>query len=242
VHDVALQNLPVRFAIDRAGLVGADGPTHGGILDISYMANMPNMTVMAASDEAELAHMVRTAAEYDDGPICFRYPRGTGPGVSVPARGEPLEIGKGRVVKTGSDLAILSFGAHLEVGLEAAQLLEQQGISVTVADARFAKPLDTDLVDRLVASHAAVLTLEQGAMGGFGAIVLQHLAVTGQLAVGINIDTVFLPDRFIDQGSPDDMYRDAEMSLSHVFDRSIKLLQRSDVRKSARPRQSVNNN
>ena len=242
VHDVALQNLPVRFAIDRAGLVGADGPTHGGILDISYMANMPNMTVMAASDEAELAHMVRTAAEYNDGPICFRYPRGTGPGVSVPTRGEPVEIGKGRVVKTGTDLAILSFGAHLEVALEAAQLLEQQGISVTVADARFAKPLDTDLVDRLVASHAAVLTLEQGSMGGFGAIVLQHLAVTGQLADGVNIDTVFLPDRFIDQGSPDDMYRDAEMSLSHVFDRCIGVLQRSDVQKLAYSRQSVNNN
>ncbi len=242
VHDVALQNLPVRFAIDRAGLVGADGPTHGGILDISYMANVPNMTVMAASDEAELAHMVRTAAEYDDGPICFRYPRGTGPGASVPTRGEPLEIGKGRVVKTGTDLAILSFGAHLEVAIEAAQLLEQQGISVTVADARFAKPLDTDLVDSLVESHAAVLTLEQGSMGGFGAIVLQHLAVTGQLADGINIDTVFLPDRFIDQGSPDDMYRDAEMSLSHVFDRCIKVFQRSDAQKLALPRQSVNNN
>lgn len=242
VHDVALQNLPVRFAIDRAGLVGADGPTHGGILDISYMANIPNMTVMAASDEAELAHMVRTAAEYDDGPICFRYPRGTGPGVSVPTRGEPLEIGKGRVVKTGIDLAILSFGAHLEVAFEAAQLLEQQGISVTVADARFAKPLDTNLVDNLVASHTAVLTLEQGSMGGFGAIVLQHLAMTGQLADGINIDTVFLPDRFIDQGSPDDMYRDAEMSLSHVFDRCINLLQRSDAQNSALSLQSVNNN
>ena len=142
----------------------------------------------------------------------------------------------------GTDLAILSFGAHLEVAIEAAQLLEQQGISVTVADARFAKPLDTDLVDSLVESHAAVLTLEQGSMGGFGAIVLQHLAVTGQLADGINIDTVFLPDRFIDQGSPDDMYRDAEMSLSHVFDRCIKVFQRSDAQKLALPRQSVNNN
>jgi 1-deoxy-D-xylulose-5-phosphate synthase len=242
VHDVALQNLPVRFAIDRAGLVGADGPTHGGILDISYMANMPNMTVMAASDEAELAHMVRTAADYDEGPICFRYPRGTGPGVSVPTRGERLAIGKGRVVKDGTDLAILSFGAHLGVALEAAQLLEQQGISVTVADARFAKPLDTELVDRLVASHSAVLTLEQGAMGGFGAIVLQHLTLTGQLADGINIDTVFLPDRFIDQGSPDDMYHDAEMSLSHVFERCIKVLQRSDARQTAYTKQHVNNN
>ena len=145
-------------------------------------------------------------------------------------------------MKTGTDLAILSFGAHLEVALEAAQLLEQQGISVTVANARFAKPLDTDLVDRLVASHAAVLTLEQGSMGGFGAIVLQHLAVTGQLADGINVDTVFLPDRFIDQGSPDDMYRDAEMSLSHVFERCIGVLQRSDAQNPAYSRQSVNNN
>jgi 1-deoxy-D-xylulose-5-phosphate synthase len=203
---------------------------------------MPNMTVMAASDEAELAHMVRTAADYDEGPICFRYPRGTGPGVSVPTRGERLAIGKGRVVKDGTDLAILSFGAHLGVALDAAQLLEQQGISVTVADARFAKPLDTELVDRLVASHSAVLTLEQGAMGGFGAIVLQHLTLTGQLADGINIDTVFLPDRFIDQGSPDDMYHDAEMSLSHVFERCIKVLQRSGARQTAHTKQHVNNN
>ena len=227
VHDVALQNLPVRFAIDRAGLVGADGPTHGGVFDISYMANIPNMTVMAASDEAELAHMVRTAAEFDDGPICFRYPRGTGPGVSVPTRGDLIEIGKGRIVKRGSDLAILSFGAHLDVAREAAQLLEQQGVSVTIADARFAKPLDTELVDQLVASHLGIVTLEQGAMGGFGAIVLQHLALTGQLVHGVNIDTLFLPDRFIDQGSPDDMYQDAELSLSHVFHRSMNLLQRT---------------
>ena len=227
VHDVALQNLPVRFAIDRAGLVGADGPTHGGVFDISYMANIPNMTVMAASDEAELAHMVRTAAEFDDGPICFRYPRGTGPGVSVPTRGDLIEIGKGRIVKRGSDLAILSFGAHLDVAREAAQLLEQQGVSVTIADARFAKPLDTELVDQLVASHVGIVTLEQGAMGGFGAIVLQHLTLTGQLVHGVNIDTLFLPDRFIDQGSPDDMYQDAELSLSHVFHRSMNLLQRT---------------
>ncbi|MEL7117013.1 MAG: 1-deoxy-D-xylulose-5-phosphate synthase, partial [Pseudomonadota bacterium] len=167
VHDVALQGLPVRFAIDRAGLVGADGATHAGAFDVAYLSNLPGMVVMAAADEAELVHMVATAAAHDDGPIAFRYPRGNGVGVTMPERGEALEIGKGRVVRTGSDLAILSFGAHLSETLVAAEQLEAEGISVTVADARFAKPLDTNLIEDLVRNHAGLITIEQGAEGGF---------------------------------------------------------------------------
>ena len=226
VHDVALQNLPVRFAIDRAGLVGADGPTHGGILDVSYMANIPNMTVMAASDEAELMHMVRTAAEYDAGPISFRYPRGSGTGVTLPDRGEIIEIGKGRILEQGSDLAILSFGAHLEHVKEAAQLLNDEGISVTIADARFAKPLDTDLVTQLARHHGALVTIEQGAMGGFGSIVLHYLATQGALLNGLAIDTICIPDRFIDQGDPQSMYKDAGMSVGQIANRCRVLMQK----------------
>ncbi len=226
VHDVALQNLPVRFAIDRAGLVGADGPTHGGILDVSYMANIPNMTVMAASDEAELMHMVRTAAEYDAGPISFRYPRGSGTGVTLPDRGEIIEIGKGRILEQGSDLAILSFGAHLEHVKEAAQLLNDEGMSVTIADARFAKPLDTDLVTQLARHHGALVTIEQGAMGGFGSIVLHYLATQGALLNGLAIDTICIPDRFIDQGDPQSMYKDAGMSVGQIANRCRVLMQK----------------
>ena len=224
VHDVALQNLPVRFAIDRAGLVGADGPTHGGVFDISYLANLPNMTVMAASDEAELMHMVRTAAEFDDGPISFRYPRGSGTGVALPERGEILEIGKGRIVQEGTDIAILSFGAHLDVVKETALLLEEQGISVTVADARFAKPLDTDLVTQLATYHKALITVEQGAMGGFGSIVLNHLVKNALLTSGLAVDTMVIPDRFIDHGDPNSMYIDAQLSSSHILEKCDNLL------------------
>ncbi len=212
VHDVALQGLPVRFAIDRAGLVGADGATHAGSFDVAYLANLPGFTVMAAGDEAELMHMVATAAEYDAGPISFRFPRGNGTGVVLPERGEILEIGKGRILLQGTDVAILSFGAHLSEVEQAAHSLEQNGVSVTIADARFAKPLDTDLIRQLVQDHEAIVTVEQGSVGGFGAMVLHHLAVSGQLDNGIKIRTMTLPDVFIDQASPAEMYRAAGLT------------------------------
>ena len=216
VHDVALQNLPVRFAIDRAGLVGQDGATHAGAFDVMFLANLPNMTVMAAGDEAELMHMVTTAARHDDGPIAFRYPRGEGMGVAMPTRAEALPIGRGRVLRQGSDVAILSFGAHLAEVLSAATILEAEGISVTVADARFAKPLDVDLIDQLHLHHRALVTVEQGSSGGFGALVLHHLAQSGRLEKGRAIRTMTLPDRFIDQASPAQMYAWAGLSASDI--------------------------
>ena len=216
VHDVALQNLPVRFAIDRAGLVGADGPTHAGSFDIGYLAALPNMVVMAASDEVELMHMVRTAADYDDGPIAFRYPRGEGEGLELPERGDVLEIGKGRIVQQGTDVAILSFGAHLSESHKAARLMEAQGVSVTIADARFAKPLDKAMIRKLVLHHKAVVTVEQGAQGGFGAMVLHMLANEGMLDGDCRIRTMTLPDRFIDQAAPDAMYADAGLTAVDI--------------------------
>ncbi len=216
VHDVALQGLPVRFAIDRAGLVGQDGATHAGAFDIGFLANLPGFTVMAAGDEADLVHMVATAITHDEGPIAFRYPRGEGMGVDLPTRGVPLEIGKGRVMKVGSDAAILSYGAHLAEALAAAELLEAEGISVTVADARFAKPLDTALIDLLVEDHPALITLETGATGGFGALVLHHLANSGGLEKGRAIRTMTLPDRFIDQASPAQMYAWAGLTAKDI--------------------------
>lgn len=216
VHDVALQNLPVRFAIDRAGLVGQDGATHAGAFDIGFLANLPNMTVMAAGDEADLVHMLATAAAHDQGPIAFRYPRGEGRGVEMPARGEALEIGRGRVLREGGQVAILSFGAHLGEALLAAELLDADGISVTVADARFAKPLDTALIDRLMAEHGALITLEQGATGGFGALVLHYLANSGGLDRGRKVRTLTLPDRFIDQASPAEMYAEAGLRAADI--------------------------
>ena len=216
VHDVALQNLPVRFAIDRAGLVGADGATHAGAFDVGYLAALPNMVVMAASDEAELVHMVATAAAYDAGPIAFRYPRGEGEGVSLPERGVPLEIGKGIVVREGFDVAILSFGAHLGESKRAADLIEAQGLTVTIADARFAKPLDHALIAKLARTHRVLITIEQGAQGGFGAMVLHYLANEGWLDGSLAVRTVTLPDRFIDQAAPDAMYADAGMTAGDI--------------------------
>ncbi|MGC6527951.1 MAG: 1-deoxy-D-xylulose-5-phosphate synthase [Paracoccaceae bacterium] len=224
VHDVALQNLPVRFAIDRAGLVGADGATHAGSYDTAYLSNLPGFVVMAASNEVELMHMVRTAAAYDEGPIAFRYPRGSGVGLSLPERGDILEIGKGRIVQEGSDVALLSFGAHLNVVQEAAVILEKQGHSVTIADARFAKPLDTDLIDQLVNNHRAILTVEQGATGGFATAVMHHLIKTGRLSQGLHIDCLTLPDRFIDQGSPAQMYAEAGLTVEDIAHAAQKLL------------------
>ncbi|WP_224816632.1 1-deoxy-D-xylulose-5-phosphate synthase [Hasllibacter sp. MH4015] len=224
VHDVALQNLPVRFMIDRAGLVGADGPTHAGAFDIGYLAALPNMTVMACADEAELVHMLATAAAHDTGPIALRYPRGEGTGVALPETGDVLPIGKGRIIQEGSDVAILSFGAHLEEAKDAAAELEARGLSVTIADARFAKPLDTALVDRLMATHSAMITVEQGAMLGFGGMVLHHLAASGQLDGRCAVRTMHLPDRFIDQASPADMYADAGLTAQDIAAQALDAL------------------
>ena len=224
VHDVALQGLPVRFAIDRAGLVGADGATHAGAFDVAYLANLPGFTVMAAGDEAELVHMVATAAAYDEGPISVRYPRGNGTGVVLPERGSILEIGKGRIITEGSDVAILSFGAHLSEAEQAVRLLEQQGVSVTLADARFAKPLDTDLIRQLARNHEALITIEQGSVGGFGAMVLHHLAATGQLDRGLKIRTMTLPDVYIDQASPSEMYTAAGLTAQDIERTALNLV------------------
>ena len=224
VHDVALQGLPVRFAIDRAGLVGADGATHAGAFDVAYLANLPGFTVMAAGDEAELVHMVATAAAYNEGPISFRYPRGNGTGITLPERGKILEIGKGRIITEGSDVAILSFGAHLSEAESAVHQLEQQGVSVTLADARFAKPLDTDLIRQLANNHEALITIEQGSVGGFGAMVLHHLAATGQLDCGLKIRTMTLPDVFIDQASPSEMYAAAGLTVQDIERTALNLV------------------
>jgi len=206
VHDVAIQKLPVRFAIDRAGLVGADGATHAGSYDVTYLACLPDFVVMAAADELELMHMVATAVAIDDRPSAFRYPRGEGVGVELPARGTPLEIGKGRIVREGTKIALLSFGTRLQECLKAADDLAARGLSTTVADARFAKPLDTDLVSRLAREHEVLITVEEGAVGGFAAQVMQHLATTGALDNGLKIRPMILPDRFIDHAAPAKQY------------------------------------
>jgi len=206
----------VRFAIDRAGLVGADGATHAGAFDIAYLANLPGFTVMAAADEAELVDMVATAAAHDAGPIAFRYPRGEGVGVDMPARGRLLKIGRGRIMREGTDAAILSYGAHLSECLAAAEDLAEAGISVTVADARFAKPLDLALIEQLVRHHGTVVTVEQGAQGGFGAMVLHHVANAGMLEGGTSLRTMTLPDRFIDHAGPDAMYRAAGLTRADI--------------------------
>ncbi|VVT20589.1 1-deoxy-D-xylulose-5-phosphate synthase [Hoeflea sp. EC-HK425] len=231
VHDVALQGLPVRFAIDRAGLVGADGPTHAGAFDIAYLSNLPGFTVMAAADEAELVHMVATAAAHDSGPIAFRYPRGEGTGVALPERGEPLEIGKGRIVRQGDDIAFLSFGARLGECLEAADMLEAHGLTATVADARFAKPLDTAMIAQLAKRHDLLITVEEGASGGFGACVLQHLAETGQLDGSFAIRSLCLPDRFEQHAAPQTMYDRSGLTAPHLMATALESL----VRKQQKP-------
>ena len=202
VHDVAIQRLPVRFAIDRAGYVGADGPTHAGAFDTTYLACLPGFVVMAPSDEAELMHMVATAIAIDDRPSAFRYPRGEGVGVELPEKGRPLEIGRGRITREGSNVAIMSFGASLVQALAAADELETFGLSTTVADARFAKPLDHDLIDRLAREHEVLILVEEGAIGGFASHVLAHLSVSGALDSGLKVRALVMPDRFIDQGKP----------------------------------------
>ncbi len=224
VHDVALQNLPVRFAIDRAGLVGSDGATHAGSFDIGYMAALPNMVVMAAADEAELKHMVATAAAHDSGPIAFRFPRGEGVGVEMPEHGTPLEIGKGRMVQEGSGVAILSFGTRLQEVMQACEALAQRGITPTVADARFAKPLDRDLVLDLAARHDALLTIEEGAVGGFGSHVAQLLADEGVFDRGLCFRMMTLPDRYIDHANPRDMYDIAGLNAEDIEAKVLSLM------------------
>jgi 1-deoxy-D-xylulose-5-phosphate synthase len=224
VHDVAIQRLPVRFAIDRAGLVGADGATHAGSFDVAYLANLPGFVVMAAGDEAELVHMVATAAAHDAGPIAFRYPRGEGMGVDMPVRGVPLAIGKGRVLREGARVALLSYGTHLKEALQAAESLAAAGLSPTVADARFAKPLDRDLILNLARHHEALITIEEGAIGGFASHVAQLLAEEGVFDRGLKFRSMVLPDIFIDQASPEAMYRVAGMSPAQIEARVLETL------------------
>ena len=229
VHDVAIQNLPVRFAIDRAGLVGADGCTHAGAFDITYLATLPNMVVMAAADEAELVHMTYTAVEHDSGPIALRYPRGNGVGVALPEVPELLEIGKGRVVRHGSKVAILSLGTRLAEALKAADQLEARGLSTTVADLRFAKPLDTALIDQLTRSHEVVLTVEEGAIGGLGAHVLTHASDAGLLDAGLKIRTLRLPDVFQDHDDPVKQYDEAGLNAPHIVDAVLSALRHNSA-------------
>ncbi|UIJ71165.1 1-deoxy-D-xylulose-5-phosphate synthase [Aurantimonas sp. HBX-1] len=224
VHDVAIQKLPVRFAIDRAGFVGADGPTHAGSFDTGFLAPLPGMVVMAAADEAELRHMVRTAVLYDEGPISFRYPRGNGTGVEMPDRGVALEIGKGRILREGTKVAILSFGSRLADSVAAAEELESFGLSTTVADARFAKPLDTDLIGRLARDHEVLILVEEGASGGFASQVLQYLATSGLLDRGLKVRPLVMPDRFVDHASPEAMIKLAGLDRQGIVDAVFRAL------------------
>ena len=221
VHDVAIQKLPVRFAIDRAGLVGADGQTHAGAFDVTYLSCLPNMVVMAAGDEAELVHMISTAVAYDEGPMAFRYPRGEGIGVEMPEQGDILTIGKGRVLREGSKVALLSFGGRLQETLKAADELAAHGYPATVADARFAKPLDTELVERLVKEHEVVVIIEEASIGGFASQVLDHLAKNDLIKDGLKIRPMHLPDRFLDQDAPFEMYNDAGLNATHIVQTAL---------------------
>jgi 1-deoxy-D-xylulose-5-phosphate synthase len=226
VHDVAIQKLPVRFAIDRAGLVGADGPTHAGSFDMAYLACLPDFAVMAAADEAELVHMVATAAVYDEGPIAFRYPRGEGVGIDLPEQGVPLAIGKGRIVKEGTRVALLSLGTRLAEALEAAEELEARGLSTTVADARFAKPLDEDLILRLARAHEVLITIEEGSVGGFGSHVVQLLAERGVLESGLKLRAMVLPDVFLEHDRPERMYASAGLDARGIVAKVFEALGR----------------
>ena len=229
VHDVAIQNLPVRFAIDRAGLVGADGSTHAGSFDVTYLATLPNLVVMAAADEAELVHMTYTAACHDSGPIAFRYPRGGGIGVPLPETPERLEIGKGRIVREGSKVAILSLGTRLAEALKAADQLDAKGLSTTVADLRFAKPLDEDLIRRLLTTHEVCVTIEENSIGGLGAHVLTMASDSGLIDAGLKLRTMRLPDLFQDQDSPDKQYDEAGLNAPHIVETVLKALRWNDA-------------
>ena len=229
VHDVAIQNLPVRFAIDRAGFVGADGPTHAGSFDTAFLSCLPGFVVMAAADEAELVHMVATAVAIDDRPSAFRYPRGEGVGVDMPDEGKPLEIGRGRILREGGKVALLSFGTRLHECLKAAEDLDAFGLPTTVADARFAKPLDTDLINRLAQNHEVLVTVEEGSTGGFGAQVMHHLAAEGGLDHGLKLRCLTLPDRFVEHGKPEAMYEAAGLDAAGIISTIFKALGRSEA-------------
>ena len=226
VHDVAIQDLPVRFAIDRAGLVGADGPTHAGAFDIGYIGALPGVVLMAAADEVELTRMVATSAVIDDRPSAFRFPRGEATGIAMPKTIKPLEIGKGRIVKQGTNIAILSFGTRLGEALIAAKDLDALGLSTTVADARFAKPLDKDLVRRLADEHEVLITIEEGAIGGFGSFVMQELAESGRLDRGLKVRAMMLPDIFMDQDTPENMYKQAGLDAQAIVEKVFSVIGR----------------
>jgi 1-deoxy-D-xylulose-5-phosphate synthase len=234
VHDVAIQQLPVRFAIDRAGLVGADGPTHAGSFDIGYLGALPGFVIMAAADEVELARMTATAAAIDDRPSAFRYPRGDASGLVIPDVLEPLEIGKGRIVREGTSVALLSLGTRLGEALRAADRLAAMGLSTTVADARFAKPLDEDLIRRLAREHEVLITIEEGARGGFGAFVLHYLAAEGALDRGLKVRTLTLPDIFQDHDKPDAMYAQAGLDADGILRVALAALGRNDLEGAVR--------
>jgi 1-deoxy-D-xylulose-5-phosphate synthase len=234
VHDIAIQRLPVRFALDRAGLVGADGPTHAGAYDISYLACLPGMVVMAPADEAELVHMVATAAAIDDRPSAIRYPRGDGVGIELPPRGIPLQIGRGRVIREGSAVALLSLGTRLQECLKAAEELAMRGLSTTVADARFAKPIDEKLIRRLASEHEVLITIEDAAVGGFAAQVMQFLATAGLMDAGLKIRPMVLPDRFIEHNKPELQYADAGLDTKHIVATALAALGRDAAQATAR--------
>ncbi len=233
MHDVVLQNLPVRFAIDRAGLVGADGPTHAGAFDLTFLTCLPNIVVMAPADEVELVHMIATAAAFDDGPSAVRYPRGEGVGIEIPEEGEILEIGKGRILREGGTVAILSIGTRLAESLKAADELAARGLVATVADARFAKPIDEELISRLAMDHGVLITIEENSVGGFGAHVLQYLAGEGLLDNGLKVRSMTLPDVFVGQDTPEKQYRIAELTASDIVKTVLAALGRED--EAARP-------
>jgi len=224
VHDVAIQSLPVRFAIDRAGLVGADGPTHAGSFDITYLATLPNFVVMAASDEAELVKMINTSVDINDRPSAFRYPRGTGVGVELPSIDQKLEIGKGKIIQEGKKLAIINFGARLNECLKASIALKKKGINISIVDARFAKPLDEKLIWQLATDHEAIITIEEGSIGGFGSHVAKFLFEKNLLDNGLKFRSMILPDKFIDQDKPELMYKLAALDSDSIEERVIDLL------------------
>jgi 1-deoxy-D-xylulose-5-phosphate synthase len=234
VHDVAIQKLPVRFAIDRAGLVGQDGQTHAGSFDVTYLGTLPGFVIMAAADEAELVNMVSTCVAIDDAPSAVRYPRGEGTGVEMPEIGVPLEIGRGRILREGTTIALLSFGARLSECLKAAQELAAMGLSTTVADARFAKPLDTGLINRLAREHEVLVTIEEGAIGGFSSHVLHHLATSGALDHGLKVRSMVLPDLFLDHDAPYAQYETAGLNARHIVATALTALGREIAELPAR--------
>ena len=224
VHDVAIQSLPVRFAIDRAGLVGADGPTHAGSFDITYLSTLPNFVVMAASDEAELVRMINTSVEINDRPSAFRYPRGIGTGTILPTINEKIKIGKAKIIKEGKKLAVLNFGTRLRETLRATENLKKKGVNITIVDARFAKPLDENLIWQLATTHEAIMTIEEGSIGGFGSHVVDFLSKKGLLDSNLKFRSLTLPDFFIDQDTPDNMYKHANLDASSIEEKILDLL------------------